>query len=332
MPAEHLGFKQVKLKSLVIPGDFRMAERLEQPHVKELAASIEHNGQLEPIIVNETDKGLVLVAGGDRTAAHLLAGKVAIWANCYRASDREALEMHLIENGHRRHSKEEQQEVRQRLIELYSEDVPSDIAPEERKRQVHARVAKAMGVQPESVARAEKRKENKQKKPPPPTRDDRELDRKPVINTLGIELSTDWMAGALEMRAHVEEAAKSCTRALQSISMAAKSAYANRTALLQLHEQVAQAGRTVRGAMPAAICPYCKALDGIMDTCTPCAGTALVSDAQLKAAPEELLQTGKKAVVYSKGRKYTVDEWLNSHSPEPEPDRPPQEDPWEALG
>lgn len=329
MPAKHLGFRHVAIKSIVVPGDYDMAKRLKADHINTLAASLKSHGQLQPcIVVPMEDNRYMLWAGGDRYAAALLAELDKLWVSIWETDDRGALEMQLVENCHRRHSQQEQAAARQALIELYGQDVEKErpgLPPEKAKQEVVARVAKAMGVQPATVERAERRRRQRA------VREEMEPRRTVTrsINTMGIEMSLEWLEWAgryqepfLTATDHMQRVQMNIGRALKVIhDIPAKAAE-----LMRLHDEVHAVLVKVRAAVPVAVCPYCKALDVAIDDCTACGGTGVVSDDQLKQTPKELLDTGRHAVIYHAGKRYSVAEWEAAHGGGEEPEGEPLED------
>jgi ParB family chromosome partitioning protein len=71
---------------------------VEQSALAELAASIREKGLLQPIIVRRTDDGYELVAGERRFEASKMAGLNRVPAVVKEASNREMLEIALVEN------------------------------------------------------------------------------------------------------------------------------------------------------------------------------------------------------------------------------------------
>lgn len=324
MTARHIAFKHVPIKNVVVPGDYDMAKRLKADNVNTLAASLKSHGQLQPcIVVPMEDNRYMLWAGGDRYAAALLAELDKLWVSIWEADDRGALEMQLVENCHRRHSQQEQAAARQSLIELYGQDVEQEhpgLPPEKAKQEVVKRVAQAMGVQPATVERAERRRRQKA------VREDVEPRRAftRTIDTMGIEMSLEWMEWAgkyqepfLTALDHLQRVQMNIGRGMKALGSdcPAKSAE-----LMRLHDEVHAVLTKLKGAVPTSVCPYCKALDGAIDACAACGATGLVSDHQLKQAPKELLETGKHACIYHAGKRFTVAEWEASHGGDEEPE------------
>ncbi len=66
--------------------------------LEELAASIQHDGVQEPVLVREAGGGFELISGERRVRASILAGLDKVPAVCRPVSDRDMLKLGLIEN------------------------------------------------------------------------------------------------------------------------------------------------------------------------------------------------------------------------------------------
>lgn len=58
----------------------------------------------------------------------------------------------------------------------------------------------------------------------------------------------------------------------------------------------------IRQDTPAAICPYCKLLDGLCQTCSACGGSGWATRAMLDLCPAKLLDTGARTMVMREGK------------------------------
>lgn len=313
MTAKHVATKLLTLKSVIVPGSFELSRRLSDDRVRTLATSLTNHGQIAPLVVRQRGHGYELWAGGDRYAAAVLAELERVEAKVYEGTDREMLELQLVENAFRRHSDEERVAARQRLIDLYSAEVEQEnLPPEKAMAEVVARVASATGVHPETVKRAERRRRRKQNhsafRPASSIPKD--------INTLGIEMSTEWADWARRVQDPLRTATEHMQRAQVAVGRAAKTlqvAPEKAAEMLRLHDDLHAVLVRLRGSVPVSVCPYCKALDGALDACPACLGTAVISDAQLKQCPPDLLETGKHARIVHGGRQWLVSEWEASH-------------------
>lgn len=80
------------------PNPFQPRREVEGPEFQELVASIRRHGVLQPVIVRPTAAGYELVAGERRWRAAREAGLATIPAVVKETTDREMLELALIEN------------------------------------------------------------------------------------------------------------------------------------------------------------------------------------------------------------------------------------------
>jgi len=83
------------------PNPYQVRTVWDEQGLSDLAASIEANGVVQPIIVRPTDTGYQLIAGERRLRAAELASLAAIPALVRDATDQQMLELALIENIHR---------------------------------------------------------------------------------------------------------------------------------------------------------------------------------------------------------------------------------------
>jgi ParB family chromosome partitioning protein len=81
------------------PGQPR--KHFDDAELAELAASIREHGVIQPVIVDEEEDGYIIIAGERRTRAARLAGLGEIPVVVRRYSDRQRLEVALVENIHR---------------------------------------------------------------------------------------------------------------------------------------------------------------------------------------------------------------------------------------
>ena len=80
------------------PNPYQPRREFDEEGLQELAGSIREKGVLQPITVRDTDQGFELVAGERRWRAAQIAGLREIPALVRGLSDREVMEIALIEN------------------------------------------------------------------------------------------------------------------------------------------------------------------------------------------------------------------------------------------
>lgn len=88
----HLSVTQVR------PNPYQPRQNFDPQNLQELADSIKAQGILQPIVVRRCDGGFELIAGERRLRAAQLAGCETVPALVKKASDREMLELALLEN------------------------------------------------------------------------------------------------------------------------------------------------------------------------------------------------------------------------------------------
>ncbi len=93
----HLGISLAGLDEIVV-SPYQPRRDFDQAAIEELAQSIRANGLIQPLVVRKTAQGYELIAGERRLRASRLAGLKAVPIVIRRATDREALELALIEN------------------------------------------------------------------------------------------------------------------------------------------------------------------------------------------------------------------------------------------
>ena len=82
----------------VVPNPHQPRKVIDPEAIRDLAASIESEGLLQPIVVRPTDKGYELIAGERRWRAHQYLEKPTILARLLDASDLSSASLSLIEN------------------------------------------------------------------------------------------------------------------------------------------------------------------------------------------------------------------------------------------
>ena len=105
---DHVVIKSVKERiadevpiSLVKANPEQPRNNFKQDELEELAASIEKDGLLQPILVRAVGKGYQIIAGERRWQACKMLGMKTIPIRIHEADDDKALELALVENIHR---------------------------------------------------------------------------------------------------------------------------------------------------------------------------------------------------------------------------------------
>lgn len=131
--ADTSGVQEV-LVSMIQPNPNQPRRRFEEAPLNELADSIRSHGVLEPIIVRPMGTGYEIVVGERRWRASQLAGLNTVPAIVRELSEREAMELALVENLQREDlNPVEEAEAYQRLLEefgLTQEEVAQRVGKE----------------------------------------------------------------------------------------------------------------------------------------------------------------------------------------------------------
>ena len=96
----HMGIAMAALEEIV-PNPYQPRRDFDDKQVQELSDSIKANGIIQPLIVRKVQQGYQLIAGERRLRAAKLAGLKQVPIVVRRTTDREALELALIENVQR---------------------------------------------------------------------------------------------------------------------------------------------------------------------------------------------------------------------------------------
>jgi ParB-like chromosome segregation protein Spo0J len=119
MSIKWAGTKVIQLDTVKLPVGF--AKRKKEPHVKELARSIERGGVISLPVVRA--KPRELVAGGDRFAALMLLGITRHEVRLVEGTDQELRILTLEENVRRRRN-DDYNALTRELVELTGEQIP----------------------------------------------------------------------------------------------------------------------------------------------------------------------------------------------------------------
>ena len=93
----HPGIAFAQLEEIVT-NPFQPRRDFDQQALEELSASIQANGIIQPLVVRRSDKGYELIAGERRLRAAKLAGLKQVPIVVRKSTDRESLEIALVEN------------------------------------------------------------------------------------------------------------------------------------------------------------------------------------------------------------------------------------------
>ncbi len=291
-----LGFATRRIEWLRLPGNWPAL--LSDPDTLRIAKSLELVQQLHEPIVRKRDKLLIL--GRKRVAAHHLRGETKVVVKLVECTDEEAWTMERVENAARAHDPAAQAAATLELMAKFEQESAKPKAPsgpqETAVGDARKRVAGILGIKPESVRKRIQRTKRPNKEHPtcPET----------VIANL-----TTWVVMDPEFEGKVNEV----KNVIQRSDNKARAILSDLTALAQsgLPIHTERVGRVyadlrevfdrLRSLMPRSLCPFCKGVESILETCPACLGTQYIVSAQEGGVPERLWDT-KDAVVSVNGQ------------------------------
>ncbi|HEX3220605.1 MAG TPA: hypothetical protein VHU77_11430 [Candidatus Limnocylindria bacterium] len=297
-----VGYQSLAISKLKVPGDIK--ERMGRPRVMDLANSIGLLGD-EPMHAPVVEReGLVLIAGRDRIAALMRRGAKKV--NCHIAtdvSDKDRLDLEIDENLHRRQDDRDKL-IARRVAKVQGEllDKMSDNSarqpgrPKSEKAKAREVVARELDTTPEAVRAAERRAAEPEE-PEESTGTNPPL--APPVETWGVPV--EHLAQEFASVRIAQEAMRAADRHLQQAQRALAALKDGGGVAAHLYARVYivvhTAAATVRSEIPAAVCPYDKALMHRRERCTGCQGIGYVGDDALLGVADELKLGGAQARV-----------------------------------
>jgi hypothetical protein len=296
------GVKKHKLALLRFPGDIR--EMMEQDDVKELARSIKEIGLLHPLIIRKVSRGAKeIIAGRHRAAALLRLKRDLVECRLIECTDLEAELISAMENAHRRHNKEERDAYMVRLVDLHLEvqqeranETSVEISKQGHrkglkvtKQQAYEKIAKTLGIKPESVKHAEyrdKRKKRGGKK------------AMPGVKTLGMEVNDAFQSGTCAIQQYISDVDWYMRGAVKKIGQMEKASVGFPVGIAErLKDEARSVARLAREFSPTHLCPHCKGLSGYQDRCTACQGHGWVGKGVMDTVLPELVEEGDPCIM-----------------------------------
>ena len=319
-------YKRVRITSIRCDvADIR--RRMKEPHVKELAADIKARGE-SPIhapAIRADSNGLL--AGRDRMAALMVNKAKSIWVHRAECTDQEARALELAENIYRRADNRsellaELQRITEQRISAEQDDARArgEAVPAGNTNspaaQARREVARAAGVRPASVKRAEirvtQRAASVTVSPMPDSASEPEeeanaggaIELPPKFQTFGLDVPFASRAAIATAVNELGDWANDFNALLRRLTEIEKQGgYAVAPAHLQrIRERFEQAGHAVRDAVPTSLCFYCKAQPASTPTCPACGQTGVVGRHGGDNVPPELKQGGAAARVAVNGK------------------------------
>jgi hypothetical protein len=309
-----MGYKQVAVKTIVLPSDVKRRQKL--PHVIELAKSIAELGE-EPIhaptIAAKTKK---LIAGRDRMAALLLNEVSDCWVRLVEGTKQELADLEVDENLHRRHDNRDELIARrvakvegQIEAEIEAGELPDTAygnagRPKTARGEARERVARELGTTSEAVRAAEHRATAKASPAP--------SEGKPLVPPVEIwglpipEAMPGYeFAEIVNVQREIDAADKAlraAQAALTKLGEGGGCGVIGQRLAAMLRANVHDVAAAVRRARPAALCPYCKGIVERRAKCTGCQGIGYVGEEALEGIADELKRPGAGAMVFDGGR------------------------------
>lgn len=323
-----LGFRRVDIDKLKLEGEFR--KRLDQPRVFERAKSVKRIGIIsEPGIRNRTNK---VIYGRDRIAAAIRAGETTILCKVWECTDEEARELEISENIHRRHDPDKARQDMEAMLEQYEKEVLALAATEPEKIATiaggntggaktarglaRARVAAELGIKPDSVRRREYRIQNAAIKRRHNARVAEEREAKkamPEVTTIGMEVEEEFARTTNELRRMLTQAAALAIKVELILSdIKNKGLPFNAGRMSRLYDDAHRLAADLKLSMPVSLCPYCKGLPGVQESCGGCLQTGWIDGSKFEHVPKELWKEGDKMIVAYQGRMVPVAELLET--------------------
>lgn len=300
-----LGYKQAALKSLIVDAaDIR--KRMKSAHIADLAQNIRDSGDdliHAPTVRAGTKE---LLCGRDRLAALLMLKVKKAWVHLVDCDDREAKELEVWENVYRRPISN-RAELLASLVAQKEQEIKAkrgaeggtvSPAPQQSvKAEARRQVARAAGVSPASVKKAEQRaaaKESAAGAGTPLLREPAASAAEPALSpepgTLDLLGCDDNSARAVAKFARKDQDAIDEADKYLRLAQTALTHMTPGTVQQQLHADVHRVASRVRSHRPDAICPWCKGLPkSEAGACQPCGGAGYVSEEVAGRAPGELV-------------------------------------------
>lgn len=297
---KHIGIRKVKLKNLILPGDFK--KRLKEESSLSMAESIRQHGCLYPPLMS-TD--LEILDGLTRTAAHFILDEHEMSTHMVEVEKWERDIIMRVPNLERRHDPEERARLIKELHAMYSDiangtptitgdDVQSgqtlfDMVekgeleivearhgfPKRPEGIVLAQVAKDMKMSPGAVRASLRRK--------PKPKSESTL---PDIETWGLTLPEAQVKELRKVQVNFDDAGHKLSYALGRLKDA--KGFVPEGKLQRLRAAVEEACSFVRNARPECVCAYCKMDPEKQPNCGACFATGILPANAVKAIPPEL--------------------------------------------
>lgn len=278
---ERIGEKVLPLAKMVLPGDIR--QRTLSPHVQRLAQSIDQLGPINCPTVRKDGSRYVLLAGRDRVAAHIILQRPEVRCVVVRCTDQEAIMLELAENAHRRNVDiAEMDELCRRIDEAREKQLTEPDMPKSKKsRQARAveRIAKEAGVDAKLLRREWRKRADRAE-----AEEEKPIEVK--LQDIGMPLDDGFKekVGQIQRRAMAaRDFAVKVKAMLHSMAVLPVPNIHRRKA----EELAAELTGLCERLFPAALCPYCKGVAGVQETCALCHMQGWIPQAVIETVPDK---------------------------------------------
>ncbi len=303
---KELGFKDIKLNKLLMPSD--MPKRIKSENAANIGESAFGEmlpvGIMHPPTVRRIEKpaadGQVRVdhhvcSGGDRIAAALHMNIDHLVVRLVECTEAEFEKMQLEENTHRRDDTKKRAERLERVKNIVAAQHARKVEtgeekPGEKRAKVSVRreVAKATGITPEGVRKAEQRARKRVREvevQSAPIAEPEEAEA--CIATFGIPLGREFMQQMGDLQNLLERAERYLTSTKGVLTQIQTQELPFPSARLQAMQAAAsELSALVASLVPRSLCAYCKGQEGYQEKCTACVGLGYITEAQLAYPPE----------------------------------------------
>lgn len=139
------------------------------------------------------------------------------------------------------------------------------------------------------------------------------------IDTLGMQLSENFLADIELIQGSLFVVRNQVTSALRKLKALRERPFPG-PSLAHLLAQGESLLKAIDRASPAAVCPFCKGLDPLQESCTHCLKTGWARAEQMPHVPKGLLDANEPKVMSPEGKMVSVDEYLGEPAEEGAPE------------
>lgn len=301
-----LNYTNLSIDSLIVPGGLR--DVLKSRHATAIGVSLEHVDIIHEPVVRLVNKKHVLLCGRNRVAGAQLTGRKEVMCKVIECTDKEAQDVIDFENITRRHDTQYRDRLlKERIDRLEKAEKKAPLEkrkpgrPKEARTKAQEKVAKQEGITQRAVAQRERRAEIRKA---PKKRKHRAMGP-PAIKLWGMEVEEDFADKMERIRDELMAASGLLAQAKAAVGKAEIAGMLG-VPTDRLQKYIAAAASEVRGHIPIALCPYCKAWPEVRDSCKFCDMEGYVGKG--KPAPNPQLMDEYEHFVMYQGRLRTIED------------------------